>query len=194
METTNIYVLIDPRTNEVRYIGKANRVDERYKAHLNRARKHQTYKKNWIESLRKEGLKPIVEVVDVVPIDEWQFWEIYWISQMKQWGFKLVNYTNGGDGCSFANQTSFKKGHKSWLGKSHSEETKNKISENHWQKGKLAYNRKKIIQMDLDGNEITVWDSIIDAAENTNSLSTKIIRCCKNKQKTHNNFKWKYYE
>ena len=110
METTNIYILIDPRTNMVRYVGKANNVSKRYTAHLNRARKHQVHKKNWIENLKKQGLKPIIEIIDIVPIDEWVFWETYWISQMKTWGFDLINYTNGGDGCTFGNQTSFKKG------------------------------------------------------------------------------------
>lgn len=110
METTNIYLLIDPRNNDVRYVGKANNVSQRYQAHLNRARKHQIHKKNWVESLKREGLKPIIEVIDVVPINEWIFWETYWISQMKAWGFDLINYTLGGDGCTFGNQTSFKKG------------------------------------------------------------------------------------
>jgi hypothetical protein len=110
METTNIYVLIDPITNIVRYVGKANNVTQRYRAHLNRARKHQIHKKNWIEQLKREGLKPIIEVIDIVPIGDWIFWETYWISQMRAWGFDLINYTNGGDGCTFANQTSFKKG------------------------------------------------------------------------------------
>jgi len=108
--TTNIYTLTDPRTNQVRYVGKANNVSQRYKAHLNKARKHQIHKWNWIQQLKREGLKPIIDVIDVVPIDDWIYWERYWISQMKQWGFNLVNYTNGGDGCTSANQTSFKKG------------------------------------------------------------------------------------
>ena len=110
MEITNIYVLIDPRTNMIRYVGKANNVTQRYQAHLNRARKHQIHKKNWIEQLKREGLKPIIEVIDIVPVADWVFWETYWISQMKTWGFDLINYTNGGDGCTFGNQTSFKKG------------------------------------------------------------------------------------
>ena len=194
MEKTNIYVLIDPRTNEVRYVGKANNISQRYQAHLNRARKHQTHKKNWLKQLKREGLKPIIEVIDVVPIDEWQYWETYWISQMKQWGFNLVNYTNGGDGCTFANHTSFKNGHKIWLGKKHSEESKNKISENHWQKNKAAYNRKKVVQMDLEGNLIKIWDFIQQAANETNSIPTKIVACCKGRNKTHNGYKWKYYE
>jgi hypothetical protein len=114
MKTTNIYVLIDPETQKVRYVGKANNISQRYKAHLNRARKHQIHKLNWVNSLKIKGLKPIIEVIDVVPIEDWVFWEIYWISQFKTWGFNLINYTDGGEGCTFANQTSFKKGNISW--------------------------------------------------------------------------------
>lgn len=114
MEVTFIYILIDPITNQVRYVGKANNISQRYKAHLNRARKHQIHKANWIKSLKEKGLKPIIEVIDEVPIDNWIFWETYWISQFKTWGFKLINYTDGGEGATFGNQTSFKKGHKPW--------------------------------------------------------------------------------
>lgn len=111
---TNIYTLRDPITNEIRYVGKTNNISERYKAHLNKARKHQIHKKNWINSLKNKGLKPIIEIIDIVPITEWIFWEKYWISQMKTWGFNLINYTEGGDGCTFGNQTSFKKGNITW--------------------------------------------------------------------------------
>ena len=192
METTNIYVLIDPITNMVRYVGKANNVTQRYSAHLNRARKHQIHKKNWVESLKKQGLKPIIEVVDIVPINEWIFWETYWISQMKTWGFDLINYTNGGDGCTFGNQTSFKKGHKAWLGKNHSEETKKKIGENNIFKGKPSLNRKQIKQLTLNGELIKIWDCILDAEKETGSSSSKIVSVCKGNRKTHNNFKWEY--
>ena len=113
METTNIYVLIDPETNKVRYVGKANNVKQRYNAHLNKAREHQTHKKNWINSLRGKKLKPIIEIIDIVPISEWVFWESYWISQFKTWGFDLVNHTYGGNGSTFGNITSFKNGHNS---------------------------------------------------------------------------------
>lgn len=111
---TYIYTLTDPETNKVRYVGKTNNINQRYKAHLNRARKNQIHKKNWIETLKKKGLKPIIEVIDIVPIENWIFWETYWIAQFRTWGFDLINYTLGGDGCTFANQTSFKKGNKSW--------------------------------------------------------------------------------
>ena len=57
METTYIYTLTDPETFQIRYVGKANNISQRYKAHLNRARKHQIHKKNWIASLRKKKVK-----------------------------------------------------------------------------------------------------------------------------------------
>jgi hypothetical protein len=114
MKTTNIYLLIDPITENVRYVGKSNNVLQRYSAHLNNARKHQTHKLNWINSLKNKGLKPIIVVIDEVPLEEWQFWEMYWISQMKTYGFNLINYTLGGEGTTFGNQTSFKKGHVPW--------------------------------------------------------------------------------
>lgn len=107
---TYIYTLKDPISNLIRYVGKSNNPKERLKNHVNLCKRDQTHKRNWIIKLKKQGLKPILEIIDKVPIDSWQFWEKYWISQMKSWGFDLVNYTNGGDGCSFVNQTSFKKG------------------------------------------------------------------------------------
>ena len=108
---TYIYILKDPISNLIRYVGKSNNPKERLMNHLNLSKRDQSHKRNWILKLKKQGLKPVMEVIDVIPIDSWQFWETYWISQIKSWGFDLINYTNGGDGCTFANQTSFKKGH-----------------------------------------------------------------------------------
>lgn len=192
METTNIYVLIDPETNEVRYVGKANNVSQRYKAHLNRARDHQTHKRNWLNTLRIKKLKPIIKVIGIVPIKEWVYWENYWIKYYKEQGCDLTNNTLGGDGATFANQTSFKKGHKIWLGKNHSNETKIKISENSFYRNKPAINRKSVKQLSLDGVLIKEWDAIDVAAKETKSKSTKIVAVCKGKRKTHNNFKWEY--
>lgn len=191
METTHIYILIDPETQQVRYVGKANNVSQRYKAHLNRARKHQIHKLNWINSLKSKGLKPIIEVIDIVPIENWQFWETYWISQFKTWGFDLINYTHGGDGATFANQTSFKKGHIPHnLGKPFSQESKDKISAS-----LLGVKNKPlcpVIQMDLEDNFIEEFESITEASIKTNSSLSKICSVCKGNRKSTNNFKWKY--
>ena len=53
-------------------------------------------------------------------------------------------------------------------------------------------NRLQIQQFSLAGELIKTWSSISIAAKETNSSKSSIIRCCKNKQKTCNNFIWKY--
>ena len=58
METTFIYGLVDPRTDEIRYIGKANDIRQRLKNHLNPARYRPTHKFNWIRKLRRLNMKP----------------------------------------------------------------------------------------------------------------------------------------
>lgn len=53
-------------------------------------------------------------------------------------------------------------------------------------------NKLKIQQISLEGELVKTWDSISLAAKETSSSKSSIIRCCKNKQKTCNNFIWKY--
>lgn len=52
----------------------------------------------------------------------------------------------------------------------------------------------KIKQLTLNEELIKIWDSISEASKETNSSKSSIIRCCKNKQKTCNNFIWRYLE
>jgi NUMOD1 domain/GIY-YIG catalytic domain len=97
----NIYSLSDPITGEIRYVGKTvNTIQRRLTYHLQNAKRYKHYTANWINSLKKKNLKPIVELLDVVEAKDWEFWERYWIAQCKAWGFKLTNYTEGGCGGS----------------------------------------------------------------------------------------------
>lgn len=112
MKTTFIYGLKDPVTNIIRYIGKTNNLKQRLKAHLNPARYKPTHKFNWIKKLREKGLKPTIEIIEEVDIKVWHEKEKYWILFYKN--NNLVNCKEGGEGLTFANNTSFKKGHKSW--------------------------------------------------------------------------------
>lgn len=114
MKHTYIYILIDPLTNQIRYVGKANNPQERYKNHKNRCRDKNTHKRNWMNKLRLKGLYPEIEIIDRVLTSEWHYWEKFWIAYYRFLGCSLVNYTSGGDGLTFGNQTSFKKGQVSW--------------------------------------------------------------------------------
>jgi hypothetical protein len=44
---------------------------------------------------RKFEGKILLEVIDEIPISEWRFWEKYYISLFKGWGFILENSNNG---------------------------------------------------------------------------------------------------
>lgn len=102
MKKVKIYTLSDPTTKEIRYVGKTElSLTKRLYYHIYDLNKSKDkHKINWFNKILKNGLKPIITLVDEVPHDEWKFWEKYWISQFKTWGFKLINYLEGGNGFS----------------------------------------------------------------------------------------------
>ncbi len=134
MKTTFIYALIDPRNDQVRYIGKSDYPRMRFNCHVADklfVERGNNHKVNWINSLKKENLKPELFILDEVNQSEWQFWEQYYLSLYKSFGFKLVNLTKGGDGSN---------------GMSLKNKTKKKISEKaklQWQSGRGWKKRSK---------------------------------------------------
>lgn len=114
MTTTFLYTLGDPRTGEVRYLGKSDNPFERLKNHWER-RREKTHRGAWIRELERAGLRPAMELLDEVPHMEWQFWEREYIRVFRAIGVSLVNTTSGGDGSD------------SFRGRSHSPEAKEKI-------------------------------------------------------------------
>ncbi len=98
---TKIYTLSNPLTGEIRYIGKTSKdLSNRLKEHFRyiATLKVKTKRISWFKSLLKQNLQPKIELIDEVNDDEWQFWEMHYISLFKSWGFRLVNGTDGGTG------------------------------------------------------------------------------------------------
>jgi len=128
-DSVYIYTLSNPTTNEIRYVGKTCKsLKTRLNGHLKDKRNN--YRSCWIKSLLNDGLIPKIETIDVSDNDNWQLMERYWISQFKTWGFKLVNYTDGGEslsGYKHSKETRVKLS-KSQTGKTYSDESKNKMS------------------------------------------------------------------
>ncbi len=92
-----LYTLSNPHTNEIRYVGKTNNIERRYKEHINDTLV--TYKQRWIQKLLKSGLHPKIEVLEVFTCENTCFmFEEYWIEQFKYWNFSLTNSTKGGRG------------------------------------------------------------------------------------------------
>jgi predicted GIY-YIG superfamily endonuclease len=187
---TYIYTLSHPITDEVRYVGKTVNPKQRKHNHTNKARDKGTYKRNWINSLIVQGLRPKFEIIDQVD-SNWKFWERYWISQFRTWGFRLCNHGIGGEGLEMANQTSFKKGQIPWnLGIPITEDTKNKIREQ--RALQTTHKSSPVNRYSLIGKFIDSFNTIREAMSLTNISDTHISAVCKNKRKSAGGYKWEY--
>lgn len=101
-----IYALIDPRTNEIRYIGKSITGLTRPKYHKYTFLKENTYKANWLKNLYKSGKEYKILVLEYLESkDQLNDKEIFYISMYKSLGAPLTNLTIGGDGTNGKPQT-----------------------------------------------------------------------------------------
>jgi hypothetical protein len=108
-QMTRIYVLRDPRTNEVRYVGKTvKKLHFRLAGHIYSSKTAKTYRDNWIASLLAAGLRPIIEQIDSAG-DDWAEREQYWIAHYRSAGARLANHTDGGEGvCGLVHTEEFR--------------------------------------------------------------------------------------
>jgi group I intron endonuclease len=143
VKTTFIYCLNDPLDLRLRYVGKADDPYKRWRDHLLTGRTND-HRGHWISKLMARGLRPELEVLEEVPMAEWQKIEKEYIRVFRMVGMNLVNDTEGGDGVmggrSFSEMhrerlRAARKGKRSpMLGKKHSLATRQKIGKAH--KGK----------------------------------------------------------
>lgn len=106
------------------YVGKADRPQKRFSNHFTECRDKRHRRANWLKALNARGLKPILQVIDEVPFEHWPQLEVAYIEFFLEQGFDLVNGTPGGESPV------------SWLGKSHSPESRVKIGAAH--RGKIV--------------------------------------------------------
>jgi len=158
-----IYTLSDPETNDIKYVGKTNNTSRRFKKHTSKSTllNENTIKSKWILSLMDRGFLPIFEVLDNGDDNVINDLEIYWISQLKSWGYKLNNMTDGGDGFKGNNNSQKRSEYSRFLIKMNNK------------------SRKDIIQFDLDNNFINHHLSAHDAERETGFHRPHISGCCK---------------
>jgi GIY-YIG catalytic domain len=96
-----IYGLIDPITNQLRYVGKTiQKPYMRLSSHCCKTRTKGNHTECWIKSLIAKGYKPEMIIIDEADSDNWVFWEQFYISHYKSIGCNLTNFTEGGDSCN----------------------------------------------------------------------------------------------
>jgi group I intron endonuclease len=143
-----IYVLIDPKTNKIRYVGQTTKqINVRLYNHIYKAKKsnHKTTHKNtWIKSLLNENLRPIIELIDVVGENDWKEVEKNYISLYREKSHDLLNISEGGDSGSMPGKKRIwrsEEDYNQWLRKVR-ESAKNRVITDDDRK-KMAENCKK---------------------------------------------------
>lgn len=132
-----IYALIDPITHKIRYVGKTKNIKNRLKEHINYVNYQKSHKNDWIKSLLKKDLIPLIVVLE--KCKDWQDSERFWIKLCRGIGCDLTNLTEGGEGVV---------GGLAEIGRKISEKNKGKIGPNKGKKFSDEW-RKKLSESKL---------------------------------------------
>lgn len=152
METVYIYGLVDPRNNQLRYIGKAKNPKQRLYYHLKEIENKVSYthKEAWLKQLKNLSLDPILDILEKVSEYDWKEAEKWWISLVRNIGYDLTNTLDGGEGFSAGI-------HHIFYGKPLSEAHKKKLSDarkgpNNPMYGKIGPNKDKEFSLEHKEN------------------------------------------
>lgn len=165
-EVTYIYVLLDPRDNEVRYVGKTSNPKSRLSGHISECKRESSkhYRARWIRSLLKDNLKPIIKFIKVCPLNDFEKFETEYIKIFKS--DKLTNSDETGQG--------------------NTGRIKEVIDRMSKPKSRIVY------QYDLDGNFIKEYRSVREAGKSLNIYHSHISRCCNGEYKHTQGFIFRY--
>lgn len=102
IKVTRIYVLRDPRNNEIRYVGKTVApLKKRLSSHLHDSKTKKSHRGRWIASLTKIDLAPVIEEIEQAG-ENWAERERFWIAFYRTSIPNLTNECDGGEGASGA--------------------------------------------------------------------------------------------
>lgn len=92
-----IYKLIDPSSNEIRYIGQTiQKLKYRLGCHIYHAKHRNYYVCSWIKGLLSKNIKPCIELICEVDRSDLDKFETYYIELYKNSGCRLTNLDLGG--------------------------------------------------------------------------------------------------
>ena len=205
METIYIYSLKNPITNEIRYIGKTGNLHRRLQNHISHSKTLNTRIGNWIKSLIKENLLPIIQVIEECNENNWEEKEIYWIQYYKDLGCNLVNFRKGGNEPpvikkQYQKFTKVKdkyvvkrsKNNKLYYLGTFSTQTEAINAYNNFEiKDSVIYNTNGVL-MFQNNLLIKEFKSISECAKYINGATTHISACCKNKKPQYKGYTFKY--
>ena len=143
-----VYALLNPKTNEIRYVGKSSQGMRRPKDHCTaHGRRGNTHRHRWLNQMWNED-KTIPSILVLRNCDcemEALEHEILLIAVFRDAGFRLTNLTDGGDGtCGWIpSAETRRKISEAKKGRKHSEVSRRNMSEAH---NMSEYNKKKLLE------------------------------------------------
>jgi len=160
-----IYGLLDPKTDEIRYIGVTTcKLSTRLAGHVYDG-KHNTgtHKRYWIKTLLDNKLRPKIQLLEITTKENWEEREKYYIKTLSN----LTNTHEGGVGIILDRK------------------------EDSIQRSAAA-KYIPIVQLDLDGNFIKYWESGSVASTILNISRTSINNVLHYSSATAGGFRWVY--
>lgn len=205
MDIIYIYSLKNPITNEIRYIGKTGDLRRRLQNHISHSKTRNSRISNWLKSLIKENLLPIIEIIEECNKDNWEEREIYWIKYYKDSGYNLVNFRKGGNEPpvikkQYQKFTKVKNKYVSkrsknntlyYLGTFNTEIEAINAYDNFQIRDSTNYNKNGVL-MYQNNILIKEFNSVSECAKYVNGVTTHISACCKCKKPQYKGYTFKY--
>jgi len=197
-----IYQIRNVINNDV-YIGSAIDFYQRKKKHFNSLKNNTHHSRHLQSAIKKYGIdKFVFEKLATCPNEYLLKLEQWFINEIKP-NYNICITAGSSLGLKRSKETKAKysiaqTGNKKFLGKRHSIATKAKFSKA--RKGITPTNailvssekrKVKIVQMDLLGVEIKIWNSIKEAGVSLKIPPTNICQAVNGKLKTAGKFKWR---
>lgn len=169
-KTYKIYVLIHPDTNEINYVGVTTQDNPkmRFYQHIHSAKSKNTVVAKWIYSLIQQGLKPVMDIIDICDETNWEEVERFYINKFKG----LKNQLPGGKGVII----------------NRAETSIQKSAKGHY---------RAVCQITDEGKLIKVWESVSIASKELGLKSKSSIgNAIKNVAGCHKvkGTRWAYYD
>jgi hypothetical protein len=180
-----IYVLIDPVTYKIRYIGRTKcSLNTRLNGHLSKSKFKNNHKDCWIQSLLQKGLIPKIKLFKKIRgWKESHTYEQELISKCLSFGFDLVNLDDRGEGN---------------VNKIITAEQKQKIRDTlkeKYKSGKIKPTRQTPVTVfDLNGNFINSFISLTQCSERLKIPYSSLEKVLSKKVKRWKNYQITYGE
>lgn len=196
MSYSGVYLIINLLSNKF-YIGSSKDLKHRMRNHFNDL-KNNTHRNIHLQRAYRKNPNVFVMVVieKVDDLNNLTNREQFWMDELNVYDktvcYNILNKANSRLGHKLSEE-SRKRISDVQIGKKLSEETKRNISKSLMTMDD-GCNRKKIVQLSLNGDFIRTWNSASEASRTLGFSRSAITAVCRGRYSTSGGFKWVYFD